>query len=81
MTLLRSPNPGVSQAAAGALRNLVFKDQENKLEVQHCGGIAKALQLLKETDSTDTQKQITGRMFYWDRTSKYRRVFFIIIHA
>lgn len=61
VTLLRSPNPGVSQAAAGALRNLVFKDQENKLEVQHCGGIAKALQLLKETDSTDTQKQITGR--------------------
>lgn len=54
----------MSQAAAGALRNLVFKDQNNKLEVQHCGGIAKALQLLKETDSTETQKQITGRTDY-----------------
>lgn len=53
----------MSQSAAGALRNLVFKDEANKLEVQHCGGIAKALQLLKETDSTETQKQITGRMF------------------
>lgn len=63
VSLLRSPNPGVSQAAAGALRNLVFKHQDNKLEVQHCGGIAKALQLLKETDSTETQKQITGRTF------------------
>lgn len=60
VTLLRSPNPDVSHAAAGSLRNLVFKDQNNKFEVQHCGGIAKALQLLKETDSTETQKQIAG---------------------
>lgn len=63
VSLLRSSSPAVSQAAAGALRNLVFRHQLNKLEVQHCGGIAKALQLLKETDSTETQKQITGRTF------------------
>lgn len=63
VSLLRSPNPAVSQAAAGALRNLVFKHQFNKQEVQQCGGIGKALQLLKETDSTETQKQITGRTF------------------
>lgn len=61
VTILRSTNPGVNKAAAGALRNLVFKNLDNKLEVQHCGGIAKALQLLKETDSTETRKQITGR--------------------
>ncbi|XP_074500352.1 plakophilin-1 [Sebastes fasciatus] len=67
VALLRSPNPGVSQASAGALRNLVFKDQDNKLEVQHCEGIAKSLQLLKETDSTDTQKQITGLL--WNLSS------------
>lgn len=67
VALLRSPNPGVSQAAAGALRNLVFKDQDNKLEVQHCEGIAKSLQLLKETDSTETQKQITGLL--WNLSS------------
>lgn len=60
VTLLRSPNPKVSQAAAGSLRNLVFKDLNNKREVQHCSGIAKALQLLKETDSSETQKQIAG---------------------
>lgn len=67
VTLLRSPNPGVSQAAAGALRNLVFKHQDNKLEVQHCGGIGKSLQLLKETDSTETQKQVTGLL--WNLSS------------
>uniref|UniRef100_UPI0037E8CDFC plakophilin-1 n=1 Tax=Semicossyphus pulcher TaxID=241346 RepID=UPI0037E8CDFC len=67
VTLLRSPHPAVSQAAAGALRNLVFKHHDNKLEVQRCGGIAKALQLLKETDSTDTQKQITGLL--WNLSS------------
>lgn len=64
VTLLRSPSLSVSQAAAGALRNLVFKNPDNKAEVQNCGGIAKALQLLKETDSTETQKQVTGRTFY-----------------
>ncbi|TWW56707.1 Plakophilin-1 Band-6 protein [Takifugu flavidus] len=67
VSLLRSPHPGVSQASAGALRNLVFKHQCNKLEVQHCGGIAKALQLLKETNSTETQKQITGLL--WNMSS------------
>ncbi|KAM9855846.1 plakophilin-1 isoform 2-T2 [Aulostomus maculatus] len=67
VTLVRSPNPVVSQAATGALRNLVFKDQNNKLEVQHCGGIGKALQLLKETDSTETQKEITGLL--WNLSS------------
>lgn len=61
VSLLQSANPGVCQAVAGALRNLVFKNQMNKLEVQDCDGIAKAVQLLKETDSTETQKQITGR--------------------
>ncbi|CAI5647618.1 plakophilin-1 isoform X1 [Oreochromis aureus] len=67
VTLLRSGNPQVCQVAAGALRNLAFKNQNNKLEVQRCGGIAKALQLLKETDSTETQKQITGLL--WNLSS------------
>ncbi|XP_061835793.1 plakophilin-1 isoform X2 [Nerophis lumbriciformis] len=67
VTLLRSPNPAVSQAAAGALRNLVFKNPSNKQQVQSCGGIAKALQLLKETDCSETQKQITGLL--WNLSS------------
>lgn len=42
----------------------MFKHKGNKLEVQRCGGIAKALQLLKETDSSETQKQITGGILF-----------------
>ncbi|XP_034445279.1 plakophilin-1 [Hippoglossus hippoglossus] len=72
VTLLRSPSPGVGQAAAGALRNLVFKDKSNKLEVQHCGGIGKALQLLKESDSTETQKQITGLLWNMSSTDELK---------
>ncbi|XP_061668836.1 plakophilin-1 isoform X2 [Syngnathoides biaculeatus] len=67
VSLLRSPSPAVSQAAAGALRNLVFKNHKNKLQVQQCGGIAKALQLLKETECSETQKQITGLL--WNLSS------------
>lgn len=65
VSMMRSSNPAVSQAAAGALRNLVFKHQPNKQQVQQCGGIGKALQLLKETDSTETQKEVTGRTFFY----------------
>ncbi|KAM6924862.1 plakophilin-1 [Xenentodon cancila] len=67
VSLLLSPNPGVVLAAAGALRNLVFKNRNNKLKVQHCDGVAKALTIMKETDSTETQKQITGLL--WNLSS------------
>lgn len=70
--LLRSANPGVGQAAAGALRNLVFKNQANKQEVQDCAGIGKALQLLKETDSTETQKQVTGLLWNMSSTDELK---------
>lgn len=70
VNLLDSPNPQVSQTAAGALRNLVFKNQVNKMEVYDCGGVAKALNLLKKTDSTETKKQITGRNLEKKITSK-----------
>lgn len=70
--LLRSPYPSVCQAAAGALRNLVFKNQANKQEVQDCGGIGKALQLLKETDSTETHKQVTGLLWNLSSTDELK---------
>ncbi|KAM9751824.1 plakophilin-1 [Menidia menidia] len=67
VALLKSTQPEVSQAAAGALRNLCFKEQENKLAVQSCDGIPNSLQLLQNTDSTETQKQITGLL--WNLSS------------
>lgn len=70
--LLRSANPEVCQAAAGALRNLVFRNQANKQQVQDCGGIGKALQLLKETDSTETQKQVTGLLWNMSSTDELK---------
>lgn len=70
VSLLDSPNSQVSQTAAGALRNLVFKNKLNKMQVHDCGGIAKALNLLKKTDSTETKKQITGRTVNKNFTSK-----------
>lgn len=58
--LLRSPNQNVQQAAAGALRNLVFRSTANKLEARRQNGIREAVSLLRRTGSTEIQKQLTG---------------------
>ncbi|KAK6318822.1 hypothetical protein J4Q44_G00100330 [Coregonus suidteri] len=39
----------------------------NREEVQRCGGITEALALLRDTDSTETQKQLTGLL--WNLSS------------
>ncbi|MEQ2283024.1 hypothetical protein AMECASPLE_006850 [Ameca splendens] len=65
--ILESDNPSVTQAASGALRNLVFKNIHNKTKVHECGGIAKALNLLKNTKCTETKKQLTGLL--WNLSS------------
>jgi hypothetical protein len=62
--LLRSPNQNVQQAAAGALRNLVFRSTPNKLETRRQNGIREAVNLLRRTGSTEIQKQLTGRALY-----------------
>ncbi|KAL6458422.1 hypothetical protein MHYP_G00336520 [Metynnis hypsauchen] len=67
VSLMSSPNPRVQQTAASALRNLVFKNQANKEEVQRCGGITQAVQLLKDTDSAETQKHVAGLL--WNLSS------------
>lgn len=58
--LLRSPNQNVQQAAAGALRNLVFRSTANKLETRRQNGIREAVSLLRRTGSAEIQKQLTG---------------------
>ncbi|XP_007568935.1 plakophilin-1 [Poecilia formosa] len=65
--MLDSDNTNLQRAASGALRNLVFKHKENKMEVQKCGGIAKILNLMKKTDSTETQRQLAGLL--WNLSS------------
>lgn len=61
MDLLRSPNQNVQQAAAGALRNLVFRSTTNKLETRRQNGIREAVTLLRRTGNAEIQKQLTGR--------------------
>ncbi|XP_042562356.1 plakophilin-1 [Clupea harengus] len=65
--LLQNTTSQVQQTAAAALRNLVFKNNDNKLEVNRCGGTDEALVLLKETNSTFTLKQLTGLL--WNLSS------------
>ncbi|XP_073795687.1 plakophilin-1 [Danio rerio] len=67
LQLLKSDNSQLQQTAAAALRNLVFKDNHNKLEVESCDGLEVILTLLKNTTDTETQKQLTGLL--WNLSS------------
>ncbi len=59
--LLKSDNQQVQQTAAAALRNSVFKDNDNKLEVDRCEGIEAIMALFRNTNVIETQKQLTGK--------------------
>ncbi|XP_051946869.1 plakophilin-1-like isoform X2 [Xyrauchen texanus] len=65
--LLNVENSLLQQTASAALRNVVYKDPDNKLEVKSCGGLEPILNLLRETDVTETQKQLTGLL--WNLSS------------
>ncbi|XP_078402811.1 plakophilin-1-like [Cetorhinus maximus] len=67
MSLLRIKNDNIQQSVCGALRNAVYKNTTNKLEVKKNGGIKQILQLLRETYNQETQKQITGLL--WNLSS------------
>ncbi|XP_061784830.1 plakophilin-1-like [Nerophis lumbriciformis] len=67
VALLQNPSLRINQAASAALRNLSFKNSSNKEEIQRCGGIAASVALLRETDSVEIQKQLTGLL--WNLSS------------
>ncbi|XP_034725817.1 plakophilin-1 [Etheostoma cragini] len=67
VNLLRSSSLQVNQTALAALRNLSFKSQNNKEEIYRSGGITEAVALLRETDSVEIQKQLTGLL--WNLSS------------
>ncbi|XP_038675965.1 plakophilin-1-like isoform X2 [Scyliorhinus canicula] len=67
ISLLGIKNDNVQQSVCGALRNAVYKNTTNKLEVKKYGGIKQILQLLQETRDPETQKQITGLL--WNLSS------------
>uniref|UniRef100_A0A8D0FC74 Plakophilin 2 n=1 Tax=Strix occidentalis caurina TaxID=311401 RepID=A0A8D0FC74_STROC len=59
LQLLDVQNEDIQRAACGALRNLVFEDNDNKLEVSEQKGIPLLLRLLRHTRDVETKKQIT----------------------
>ncbi|XP_067913253.1 plakophilin-1-like [Heterodontus francisci] len=67
ISLLGIKNNNVQQSVCGALRNAVYKNVTNKLEVKRNDGIKRVLQLLRETHDPETEKQITGLL--WNLSS------------
>lgn len=51
----------VQRAAAGALRNVVYQSDENKMEVKEKEGLATILRALKSSRDVETRRQLTGQ--------------------
>ncbi|XP_075066602.1 plakophilin-2 [Mixophyes fleayi] len=67
LRLLNHSNEDVQRASCAALRNLVFEDNDNKLEVFEQRGMSTLLKLLKETQDLEIKRQITGLL--WNLSS------------
>ncbi|XP_019371000.1 PREDICTED: plakophilin-2 isoform X2 [Gavialis gangeticus] len=67
LQILNVQNEDIQRAACGALRNLVYEDNDNKLEVSDRNGIPVLLRLLRQTRDVETKKQITGLL--WNMSS------------
>nr|DBA30358.1 TPA: hypothetical protein GDO54_006351 [Pyxicephalus adspersus] len=65
--LLSSDNEEVQRASCAALRNLVFEDNDNKLEVCEQRGMPILLNLLRDTHDLEIKRQITGLL--WNLSS------------
>ncbi|KAM4582464.1 plakophilin-1 [Fundulus diaphanus] len=65
--LLRSPNSQVKHTASAALRNLSFKNETCKEEIHRCDGIPEAVVQLRESESAELDKQLTGLL--WNLSS------------
>ncbi|XP_030399577.1 plakophilin-2 [Gopherus evgoodei] len=67
LQLLKMQNEDVQRVACGALRSLVYEDNDNKLEVCERNGVPVLLQVLRQTKDVETKKQITGLL--WNLSS------------
>ncbi|MEE6477482.1 hypothetical protein FKM82_011531 [Ascaphus truei] len=67
LQLLSNDNEDVQRAACAALRNIVFEDNDNKLEVCEQRGIPSILSLLRDTRDVETKRQIAGLL--WNLSS------------
>ncbi|XP_061921701.1 plakophilin-2 isoform X1 [Entelurus aequoreus] len=67
LRLLHSDEEEVQGAAAGALRNVVYQSNENKMEVKDNAGVAAVLRVLKSSRDTETRRQLAGLL--WNLSS------------
>uniref|UniRef100_A0A8D2JQM5 Plakophilin-2 n=1 Tax=Sciurus vulgaris TaxID=55149 RepID=A0A8D2JQM5_SCIVU len=74
LQLLKVQNEDVQRAVCGALRNLVFEDNDNKLEVAELSGVPRLLQVLKQTRDLETKKQITGLLWNLSSNDKLKNL-------
>uniref|UniRef100_A0A8V8TQD7 Plakophilin 2 n=2 Tax=Homo sapiens TaxID=9606 RepID=A0A8V8TQD7_HUMAN len=74
LQLLKVQNEDVQRAVCGALRNLVFEDNDNKLEVAELNGVPRLLQVLKQTRDLETKKQITGLLWNLSSNDKLKNL-------
>ncbi|XP_008407197.1 plakophilin-1 [Poecilia reticulata] len=65
--LLQSPNSQVKGTASAALRNLTFQNNKNKEEIQRCDGIPEVVAQLRDSESAELDKQLTGLL--WNLSS------------
>ncbi|GAA6094515.1 plakophilin-2 [Tachysurus ichikawai] len=67
LKLLDSDSDEVQQATAAALRNAIYENNENKMEVKDQDGVTVILHLLKTNRDTETRRQLTGLL--WNLSS------------
>ncbi|XP_014847888.1 PREDICTED: plakophilin-1-like [Poecilia mexicana] len=67
LRLLQSPNSQVQSTACAALRNLTFQNNKNKEEIQRCDGIPQVVAQLRDSESAELDKQLTGLL--WNLSS------------
>ncbi|XP_042533452.1 plakophilin-2-like [Dipodomys spectabilis] len=72
LQLLKVQNEDVQRAVCGALRNLVFEDND-KVEVAELG-VPQLLQVLKQTGDLETKKQVTGLLWNLSSNDKLKNL-------
>ncbi|MFT7798290.1 plakophilin-2-like [Arapaima gigas] len=65
--LWQSNNEQLHKVAAGALRNVVFENNDNKMQVKDKGGVEALLNVLKSSRDREIRKQLTGLL--WNLSS------------
>ncbi|XP_008281155.1 plakophilin-2 [Stegastes partitus] len=67
LKLLKDDSEEVQRVTAGALRNVVYQSNENKMEVKDNEGLVVILQTLKGSRDIETRRQLTGLL--WNLSS------------